>query len=269
MRISEINIYPIKSLKGILLKESTVEERGFRFDRRWMLVDEGGKFLTQREFPVMARIGVGVRSEGLQVSLDGSRTTIPLEVPANGGPKRVRIWASLVKAEFYSSDVDEWFSQALQTRCRLAAMTDVSNRRVNPYYSVHRFRDTVSFADAYPYLLIGQASLDDLNTRLSEKVSMNRFRPNLVVEGSEACAEDTWKKVRIGSTVFHVVKPCARCVITTIDQFAGQKTGVEPLKTLAGYRTKRNKVLFGQNLIAERSGGTIKVGDEVEVLETK
>ena len=269
MRVSELNIYPVKSLKGITLQEAGIEDRVFRYDRRWMLVDENGKFLTQREFPVMARISVAVGADALDVSFGDSRLSVPFDVPDNGGPKRVRIWASLVKAEFYSDELDQWFSNALRTKCRLAAMTDVSKRLVNPYYSIHKFRDTVSFADGYPFLLIGQGSLDDLNSRLENKVPMNRFRPNIVVEGSPAFAEDTWKKIRIGSTIFHVVKPCARCVMPTIDQTTGEKTGVEPLRTLASYRTKRNKVLFGQNLIADEAGGTLRIGDEVEVLETR
>lgn len=269
MLVSELNIYPIKSLKGVSLIEAQVEEQGFTHDRRWMLVDEGGKFLTQREFPVMAKIGVEVDRDVLTVSIDGSRLSVPFGPAANGGPKRVRVWASLVKAEFYSEEVDDWFSQLLGSRCRLAAMTDVSKRLVNPYYSVHKFRDTVSFADGYPFLLIGESSLEDLNSKLEHKVPMNRFRPNIVVRGSEAFAEDKWKRIRIGSTVFHVVKPCGRCVMTTIDQTKGEKTGVEPLKTLASYRTKRNKVMFGQNLIADTSGGIVIVGDDVEVLEAK
>src|SRR4051794_7570755 len=143
MRISELNIYPIKSLRGIPLKKAAVEERGLRHDRRWMLVNEGGKFLTQREFPVMARIGVDVGPEWLEVSLDGLKMNVPFDVPANGAPKRVRVWASILKAEFYEKEIDAWFSEALGSKCRLAAMTDVSKRRVNPYYSVHKFRDVV------------------------------------------------------------------------------------------------------------------------------
>jgi uncharacterized protein YcbX len=266
MRVSEINIYPIKSLKGITLQEAAMEDRGFRFDRRWMLVDRNNKFLTQREFPAMARIEVSVGPDSLEVSLDGSGISIPFDVPSNGGPKRVRIWASLVKAEFYTSEIDEWFSDALGINCRLAAMTNVSKRLVSPFYAVRKFKDAVSFADAYPFLLIGQASLDDLNSRLANKVPMNRFRPNIVVEGFEPFAEDDWKKIQIGSNIFHVVKPCARCVMPTIDQAAGKKTGVEPLKTLASYRTKSGKVLFGQNLIADKSGGVVREGDEVKIL---
>jgi uncharacterized protein YcbX len=140
---------------------------------------------------------------------------------------------------------------------------------VNPFYAVRKFRDTVSFADGYPFLLIGEASLADLNSRLSEPVPMNRFRPNFVVSGSEPFEEDTWKRIRIGSNEFHIVKPCARCVLTTVDQTTGQKTGKEPLKTLSEYRNRNGNVLFGQNLIAETAGGTVQVGDEIEVLKRR
>jgi uncharacterized protein YcbX len=148
-------------------------------------------------------------------------------------------------------------------------MTAASKRIVNPFYAVRKFDDMLSFADGYPFMALSQASLDDLNSRLSASLPMNRFRPNFVIAGAEAFAEDAWKRVRIGDTLFHVVKPCERCVITTIDQAVGEKTGVEPLKTLADFRTKNGKVLFGQNLIADKPGGTIRLGDAVEVIEYK
>ena len=269
MRISEINIYPIKSLKGISMTEAEVEDRGFEHDRRWMLVDENNKFITQREFPVMARIDVSIGIEGLGITFEGDRIFVPAVPPANGKPKRVTVWDSSVKSEFYPEDIYKWFSEILGIKCRLAAMTEISDRKVSPFYAVRKFKDVVSFADGYPYLLIGQGSLMDLNARLVQPVPMNRFRPSLVVEGSDPFAEDTWKRIRVGSTEFHIVKPCGRCVMTTIDQSRGEKTGTEPLKTLASYRTKRGKVLFGQNLIAEAPGGTVRVGDEIEVLEFK
>jgi MOSC domain-containing protein len=133
--------------------------------------------------------------------------------------------------------------------------------------------DHVSFADAYPFLVIGENSLADLNARLDEALPMNRFRPNFVAADSEGFAEDSWKKIKIGETIFHVVKPCARCVMTTIEQTTGEKDGKEPLKTLADFRipkrSVKKKILFGQNLIAERAGEILRVGDKIEVLETK
>jgi uncharacterized protein YcbX len=268
MRLSEINIYPVKSLKGIALREATVEERGLQFDRKWMLVDEKGKFITQREFPAMARLETKVDHASLRVAVNGTQVEVPL-ADEPGENLRVAIWTSSVRSALYPPEINEWFSEALGTNCRLVVMPQSSKRSVNPFYAVRKFKDTVSFADGYPFMLIGEGSLADLNSRLDSPVPMNRFRPNLVVAGSEPFAEDTWKKIRIGSTVFHVVKPCGRCVITTIEQAAGDKTGTEPLKTLASYRTKNNKVLFGQNLIADEPGGILNVGDLVEVIEAR
>ena len=268
MNLSEINIYPVKSLKGIALSEAAIEDRGLSFDRRWMLVDRTNKFLTQREFPLMARVSIELDGDKFTAAMDDERIEVPFE-PGGGEFHRTQIWQSEVEAEFYRAEVDDWFSRALGTDCRLVRMPETSKRAVNPVYAVRKSEDIVSFADAGPFMLLGQASLDDLNSRLPEPLPMNRFRPNFVVEGSEAFAEDAWKKIRIGETVFHVVKPCERCVIPTINQSTGQKTGKEPTKTLSTYRLKNGNVLFGQNLIAEKAGGVARVGDPVEVIETK
>lgn len=267
--MSEINIYPIKSLGGIALESSKVETRGLEFDRRWLLIDERKQFLTQREFPKMAAIDVEITKENLRASSNGDSLDIAFEPPTDETAS-VKIWSSRCLARVYESEVNEWFSEVLQTNCRLALMPEETKRRVNYFYRVHD-GDVVSFADAYPFLLIGEGSLADLNRRLETPVPMNRFRPNLVVEDSEAFAEDDWKTIRIGATVFHVVKPCARCVMTTIEQKTGIKTGVEPLKTLATYRipkrSVKKKILFGQNLIAEQTGAVLRIGDRVEVIE--
>jgi uncharacterized protein YcbX len=231
-----------------------------------MLVDADGKFLTQREFPVMARISIVLESDGLNAEFDGKHVTVPRDA-ATGNFQTVKIWSSTVRSEVYSDEINDWFSNALGTECRLVGMPEGAHRAVNPAYSVRRFKDVVSFADGYPYMLITDGSLADLNSRLAEPVPMNRFRPNFVVTGADAFAEDNWKVVRIGSTVFHVVKPCERCVIPTIDQATGEKTGKEPLRTLSIYRTVRGNALFGQNLIAENAGETIRIGDKVQVLE--
>ena len=268
MHLSEINIYPVKSLKGIRLREATIEARGLSFDRRWMLVDKANRFLTQREFPVMARVEIKLNVDKFTAAVDNERIQVPFE-PGSGEFHTTQIWKSNVEGEFYPRKIDEWFSKALDTDCRLVRMPESTRRSVNPDYAVRRDRDIVSFADGYPFMLLGQASLEDLNSRLPEPLPMNRFRPNFVVEGSEAFAEDNWKKIRIGETDFHVVKPCERCVIPTIDQTTGEKTGKEPTKTLSTYRLKNGNVLFGQNLIAEQAGGTVRVGDPVEVLEIK
>ena len=270
MILSEINIYPIKSLGGISLKSSTVEARGLQFDRRWLLIDEKNNFLTQRNFSKMATVNVEVLKNGLRVSENGNEVNIPFELNTNETAS-VKIWSSRCRAKVYEKETNDWFSNVLQTDCKLVLMPEETRRKVNYFYAVHK-DDTVSFADAYPYLLIGESSLEDLNSRLENPVPMNRFRPNFVVSGTEAFAEDKWKQIKIGACVFHVVKPCGRCVITTINQASGEKQSVEPLKTLASYRIPKRsikkKILFGQNLIAENVGEILKVGDKVEIIQT-
>lgn len=271
MKISEINIYPIKSLQGCSLKKSIVENIGLQFDRRWMLVDKKNHFLTQREFPKMATLKVEVVENGLCVNVQANKIDIPF-APLQRENATVKIWSSHARAEIYEDEINDWFGDVLQTNCKLVLMPTETVRKVNYFYAIHKY-DSVSFADAYPFLLIGEGSLEDLNSRLKNPVPMNRFRTNFVVSGSEPFAEDNWKKIKIGETIFHVVKPCARCVMTTIDQNSGQKQGVEPLKTLSSYRIPKRsvnkKILFGQNLIAETAGGIIKIGDKVEILEMK
>ena len=265
MHLSEINIYPVKSLKGISLNEALVEGRGLQFDRRWLLVDENGKFITQREVPQMATVKIDVSLDGMRATRNGSSIDVPLD-PATGERAHVQIWDQEVEAEYYPQEFHRWFTAAIGAECRLVSMPETTKRVVDPNFAVRVFQDTVSFADAYPFLLIGEGSLEDLNSRLEAPVPMNRFRPNFVVSDSGPFEEDSWKRIRLGSVEFHVVKPCARCVLTTVDQIAGEKTGKEPLATLSSYRNRDGKVLFGQNLIAETVGGVVRVGDEVEVL---
>ncbi len=271
MFLSEINVYPIKSLGGISLKSSVVAEGGLRFDRRWMLVDAENNFLTQRNFPKMATVSLEILGNGLRVSENGNETVVQFE-PNTNETASVKIWSSRCRAKVYERETNDWFADVLQIDCKLVLMPEETRRKVNYFYAVHK-DDTVSFADGYPFLLIGENSLGDLNSKLENPVPMNRFRPNFVVSGANAFAEDNWKQIKIGASIFHIVKPCARCVITTIDQASGEKQSVEPLKTLASYRTPKSsikkKILFGQNLIAENAGEVLKVGDKVEIIQTK
>ena len=304
MEISEINIYPIKSLKGIALSEAVVEKRGLRFDRRWMLTDQDGMFFTQREVPKMATVRVRVESGELRVESEtGGEMLVPFE-PDKGHRQNVVVWKSEVAGLVYNGPVSEWFSDVLGKKCQLVLMPETSKRRVNKDFDTGD--DIVSFADGYPLLVIGEASLEELNRRIEENselpprprnaatppkqggelfepLRMNRFRPNVVVQGSEAFAEDKWAKIRIGETIFRVVKPCARCRIPTIDQDTGEFDGNEPLRTFASFRMAKqafpntfeafgltpNSVVFGENLIPENPGGMISVGDRVEILERR
>src|SRR5215213_6527644 len=203
MILSEINIYPVKSLKGISLKEAKIERRGLEFDRRWMLVDEKNKFFTQREFPKMATIETQIVENGLRVSENGNKLEIPFS-PCVAETARVQVWSSKCAAQVYENSINEWFSDVLRTKCKLVLMPQETERKVNYFYAVHR-DDHVSFADGYPFLLIGENSLADLNSRLAGDLPMNRFRSNFVVKDAEPFAEDGWKKIKIGATVFHVV----------------------------------------------------------------
>jgi uncharacterized protein YcbX len=261
--LSEINIYPIKSLGGISLPSATVEERGLQYDRRWMLVDAQNQFMTQRNIHKMALIKVSINITQLQASMIGMPgLNIPF-LPQTNETLRVPVWDDTCQAEVVSGEANEWFSQALQMRCKLVYMPESSTRPVDERYAKNS--DIVSFADAYPFLLIGQASLDDLNQRLPKALPMNRFRPNLVLTTSIPFEEDQWKSIRIGETIFHLVKPCARCVLTTIDQQTGV-AGKEPLKTLSAYRMVNYKVLFGQNAVWGRQGNLLQLGDIVEIM---
>jgi hypothetical protein len=280
MHISEINIYPIKSLKGIPLRSAVVETRGFEFDRRWVLVDAAGKFLTQRELPKMATIKVSVWGDCLDVSANGSGT-LRVEPLFEGPRVATEVWDRAGDAIAYDVDTNEWFSDVLGTEVELRYMPDDAGRPVRPVFSLDD--DKVSFADAYPVLLANEASMADLNTRMETPLPINRFRPNLVVTGAEAWAEDGWSKVRVGEAVFRVAKPSDRCVVTTIDQAKGESGGKEPLKTLATFRMSKdvfpdrfesfglppNSVLFAENCIPDTPGVQVNVGDTVEVLETR
>jgi uncharacterized protein YcbX len=231
-----------------------------------MLVDANGRFMTQREFPKMALIQTSVNGTGLKVRFGEQELTVPAD--AENGSVEAVIFEKPVTAAMFGDEVNAWFSDVLDVDCRLVTMSENTKRRIDPEYAVNPDEDDVSFADGFPLLLLSESSLAELNRRLESPVPMNRFRPNLVVTGTDAFAEDGWKKVRIGETIFHLVKPCARCVLTTVDQATGLKDGKEPLATLASFRTVDGKVLFGQNLIAENPGEIVKVGDEVEILET-
>jgi len=263
MFLSAINIYPIKSLKGIALTEAQIERRGLQHDRRWMLVDRNNKFFTQREFPKLATIRIEIEPAGLKIdAANKSSLFVPFAAKATSTAE-VQIWQNVCRGDFISADADRWFSEVLDTDCRLVHMSNESLRPVDPDFAIAD--DIVSFADAYPFLVLTEASLTELNSRLVQKVEMNRFRPNFVISGAEPFAEDNWKRITIGETEFHITKPCARCVMTTVDQERGVKNGAEPLRTLASFRTVQNKVLFGQNLLAMKAGATIRVGDEVTV----
>jgi hypothetical protein len=264
LTISELNIYPIKSLGGISLTSAIVTDRGLQYDRRWMLVDEQNRFITQREFPQLALLKTHLEEDGLLVTHpDKGAVRIPFEQPALSA-EEVVIWGDTCTGVFVSKALDQWFSDASGLHCRLIHMPETTRRQVDLTYAPEGF--ITSFADAYPFLLIGQASLDDLNSRMAEPLPMNRFRPNIVFSGGTPYQEDLLKHIQVAGIHFYGVKLCARCVLTTVNQQTAKK-GKEPLKTLATYRSKNNKILFGQNLIHE-GAGVLTVGDTIAVLAT-
>jgi len=265
--LSALNIYPVKSLGGISLNEAEITDRGLKHDRRWMIVDSDEKFMSQRSHPQMAMLKAKISHNKLILSHkteDVSPLVIPIKV-SYSETAIVNIWDDLVTAFLVGKYADEWLSDILDSKCRLVYMPDETQRFVDRSYAAQN--EIVSFADAYPFLIIGQSSLDDLNSRLDEKLQMNRFRPNLVFSGGEPYEEDSWKKFRIGDIIFEAVKPCSRCSTITVDQETAEVTA-EPLKTLATYRAVDNKVMFGMNLVHE-GNGKVNVGDEIIVLERK
>jgi len=264
IRLTGLYVYPIKSCGGVAVGEWEVDEHGLRHDRRWMLVDETGLFISQRELPRMALIQVRIEHDGLIVDAPGmSSLAVPFRSEA-GQRLLARVWDDLVETERVGDDADRWFSEFLGVRCRLVYLPDCWIRPVDPDYGEPG--DRVGLADGFPFLLISGASLADLNARLEHPLPMNRFRPNLVVGGCEPFAEDAWRLVRIGPIALRVVKPCARCAITTVDQRTAV-AGKEPLRTLATFRKHGSKVLFGQNLVHDETG-TLSTGDPVEVVPT-
>ncbi len=259
LKLSEIWIYPIKSLGGIQLQQSRVFEKGLQHDRRWMLIDEASQFMTQRVYPQMALFKLSFEGEGLKITFGGHTTHLSFTNPSTMDLMKVTIWADSVLACEVSTAHSEWFSSLLGMKCKLVFFPEGNSRAVDPLYKVND--EHVSLADAYPFLIIGQSTLDNLNEKLEEALPMNRFRPNLVFTGGEPHEEDTWRNFTVGSNRFVGVKPCARCVLTTVNQDTTVK-GVEPLKTLSTYRKQGSKVLFGQNLVAV-DHTKIFVGDRI------
>lgn len=267
LSISRLYVYPIKSLGGIELNSASLTDRGIEHDRRWMLVDENNRFLTQREFSKMALLRTAIHANELTVYEKGNEVDkiIVNLYPTGNGTVNVQVWDDVCEAIEMSKEVNDWFSHKLTMPCKLVYMPDESKRQVDDDYIMNN--DITGFSDAFPVLMIGQASLDDLNSRLEIPVPMNRFRPNIVFTGGDPYQEDTLQHFQINGIDMFAVKPCARCVVTTTDQETGA-TAKEPLKTLATYRTGNNKVYFGQNILYKNEG-IIKVGDELKVVETK
>ncbi len=273
MHLSGLFLYPVKSLGGCAVPAAEVDALGLVGDRRFLVVDAAGKFLTQRALPRMALIRTALSAGTLTLTAAGAGS-IAVATQSSGAPvlRTVSVWKSEgLLADDCGDAAAAWLGDFLGVTCRLVRIGEKFVRPIlKPGFA--RAGDHVTFADAFPLLVISEASLADLNDRLvaqgGEALPMNRFRPNLVVAGAGAFAEDTWPRIRIGSVVLRSGGPCARCAITTTDQETAER-GREPLRTLATYRRAAadpTDVNFGQNLINETKTGALRVGDPVELL---
>lgn len=262
--LKNISIYPVKSLRGHDVLQADAERMGLKNDRRLMVVDPQGMFLTQRDYARMALITPMLADGNISLSAPGMPAlTIPL---SNLGQRmNVEIWSSAgVQAMDQGNLPAEWLSEFLKMPARLVRMAADYQRKVSPDYAIQP-DDHVSFADGFPILIVSQESLDDLNSRLEQPIPMDRFRPNLVVSGVLPFAEDNWKRLRIGDVELALVKPCARCNVPGIDQ-ATAEIGKEPNATLAKYRKFNGKIMFGVNVIPVTTGPLV-TGAPVEILE--
>jgi uncharacterized protein YcbX len=265
MHLSALHLYPVKSCAALSPDAAELEARGLAHDRRWMIVDADGRFVTGRQEPMTVRIRATPVAGGLQLE-DEDRPAQFVPYPVAGAPRRtVTVWKDTVDAIDAGDAAATWLGTMLGRPVRLVFMDTAAVRPVDPARA--RPGDEVSFADAYPLLLISQAALDALNAKLATPLPMQRFRPNLVVSGALPHAEDGWKRIRIGAIEFEGIKPCVRCVFTSVDPARGAfDPSGEPLRTLKTYRRGPDGITFGTNLIA-RGRGTLRVGDAVTVLE--
>lgn len=267
LTVSALHVYPVKGLKGIDLAQARCTDRGLEHDRGWMVVDAHGEFLSQRSHPKMATVWTDLTADALLLAApDMPELSVPLR-PRGRSTRPVRVWRSTVEAiAADGGEADAWLSQLLGLDCSLVHMPEGSERFCNPDDAGPNKR--VGFADGYSYLVVGEASLDELNRRLAARghgaLPMNRFRPNIVVAGGQAHAEDTWGEVRAGAARLRGVKPCGRCEVTTTDQATGERRGPEPLATLAEYRSSEEfGVMFGMNCVTVATG-EVRVGDRIE-----
>ncbi|MGP7998120.1 MAG: MOSC domain-containing protein [Streptosporangiaceae bacterium] len=271
-RVASIHIYPVKATRAVDLAAAQVEPCGLAGDRRWLVIEPGGRFVSQRTAPALARVSARYTPAGqLGLSADGQPAlTVPAPAEDRGAEMLwVSVWRSKVRAAAAGGQADAWFSRFLGRPVRLVHLDDPSRRQVDPEFGAPE--DRVSFADGYPLLLTTRGSLDALGQWLAgdghPAVPMNRFRPSVVVAGTAPWAEDGWRLIQIGPVTFRVAKPCGRCEVTTIDQRTGER-GRQPLAMLGRRRRFGQQLVFGQNLIPDGTG-TIRAGDPVQVLDAR
>jgi len=267
MHLASLYRFPLKSGSAELLQQERCDELGLYGDRRWMVVDAAsGKFLTQRMLPGMALLNARWQGDAELLLTAPGMDALAVAVPEEGGIERgVLIWRESLQVPDAGDAAAEWLTRLLGRPCRLVHLPTSRGIQVDQDYA--RPGERTAFSDGFPFLLIGQRSLDDLSARVGHILDVRRFRPNLVIARAAPYAEDGWRRIRIGDLAFRVVKPCSRCIIPTIDPLSGERSPVrEPLATLMNYRKGDGGVFFGQNLIAEGTG-QLQIGMPVEVLE--
>ncbi len=271
MRIASLHVHPVKGMRAVDLPRARIDARGAAGDRRWLVTDEDGVFLTQRTCQALAKVTAAPEGDDLVLSCEGRKLTV---ARPSGARRAVTVWSDTVEAADAGEEAAGWLSETLGRPARLYYMDDQGERTTSGRWGPKK---PVSFADAYPILVTTSASLDALNEAVAanggERVPMRRFRPNIVIEGTDPWAEDFWKTIRIGGIDFDLVKPCDRCVVTTLDQSTGEKKGREPLKTLHKIRRSAHPdlpdvALFGWNA-SPRGQGELSVGDTVEIVEER
>lgn len=267
LTVTQLHIYPVKSLAGISLTTSKVEARGLQYDRRWMLIDDQNLFLSQRKFPEMALLQPSIADGNMTIAHKNNRVApLSFSLEASMGDAiPVTVWDDTCPAREVSKEASGWFSEVLGTSCQLVKMPESSVRPADPKFAIS-VEDKVSFADGYPVLMFDEASLDLLAEKSGQDIPADRFRANIIFRGGHAHIEDELKTFEINGLTYHGVKPCSRCIMTTIDQQKGAIADKEPLKSLATYRRVDNKIKFGQNVIPP-GHGTIRLGDVIHVKE--
>jgi uncharacterized protein YcbX len=264
--VSALYIYPVKSLRGVGVDAAVIEKGRLAGDREYLVLDRSGRFMDQRHYPQMARVEATITKYGLRLRAAGF-ADLDVRLPVDGADRRV-LHVPLFRREApvtpASVEADRWLSDVLGVSCRLMAFAPAAPALSVPFYEVHS-----SLHDATPFHLTSEESLADLNARARTSLPMNRFRPNLVVRGASAYAEDSWRAVEVGDTRLRWIKACTRCVATTTDQQTGERNSREPLLTLARYRRDGSTVVFGHYMMPERWGAEIRVGDSVRIVETE
>lgn len=260
--LTDIYIYPIKSVKAINQPAAKVETKGLKFDRRYMLIDEQGQFITGRSYPQLTQIAVQFSKQMLIVNAPNMPSLTINPAHFSQQTKNVQLWSDNVSALHCHADYDQWFSTFLQKKCQLVFFAKETQR------CIKKTNTPVSFADGYPLLLINQTSVEQLNARLTTPVTALHFRPNIVIKGDFPFVEDSWSRIKIGEVEFEVSKPCSRCLFTNVDPKTGIADQNEPLQTLAKFRYHQGNIDFGQNLIPLNEG-LIRAGDEIQVITTQ